>query len=111
MNWYGSAEVRIPRTPIGGGVETNVARLATIRPKRAIKRGDVAVKVLERDSAGRIINVRKERFDITHGFVEDIIYGPAPKIKGGMPIGPKPGNKYAALYAQKGVCAKVVPRN
>lgn len=113
--WYGSDIVRIPRTKVSEGPfpTTIYGRTMAIRGKRAVKRGDTAVKVLEVDKNlnNRVIGVRKERFDITHGFIEDIIYGPVPKIKTGMPIGPKPGNKYAALYAQKGVCADVLEKN
>lgn len=101
--------MRIPRTRTETG-DTNMGYTMAIRQKRIVRRGDVAVKIVERSDEGRIIGLRKERFDITEGFVDDIIYGPAPKIKGAMPIGPKPGNKYAALYAQKGVCAKIVTR-
>jgi len=39
------------------------------------------------------------------------VSGDSIKIKGLMPIGPKPGNKYAALYAQKGVNVRIILRN
>lgn len=110
-NWYGPVMARIPRIRTGN-TYTNMGMLTTIRPKRPIIRNEVAVRVLERDKkTGRVIDVHKERFDITYGVIEGIKYGTNVKIKGAMPIGPKPGNKYAALYAQKAVCAKIIPRD
>lgn len=111
-NWYGPGIVRISRTRDSQGISTNTGRLVTIRMKRSIKRGDTAIKVLQTESiTNRIIGIEKERFEITEGYIDDITYGAPTKIRCAMPIGPKVGNKYAALYAQKGVCAKIIPAN
>jgi DNA-directed RNA polymerase beta subunit len=112
--WKGPVRAKIPRT-IMDDKEHIEGWLATIRPRTAIKRNEVAVKILERSTASQgssILRIQKEKFDITHGFITGIIRSSSGvKIRGAMPIGPKPGNKYAALYAQKNVCAAVLPMN
>lgn len=110
--YKGPVRTVIPRTILGNSEHVN-GQLITIRPRASIKRNEVAIKILERDSdamGGKIKSIQKERFDITYGYITGITRGAGGiKIRGAMPIGPKPGNKYAALYAQKNVCANVLP--
>lgn len=104
-NYYIPVKARVPR--IKGGEGGNMAHLLTIRERRRIKRGDTAVKIVVREN-DKIIGTEKEKFDITYGFIENINYGINTKIKGAMPINCDPGNKFAALHAQKGVNAKII---
>lgn len=110
--WFIGSRERISRVfgTIGGQyMDTNIGRMVAVRGKREIERNEAAIKTLEVDSTGRIIGTHKERFDITYGTIESTHYGDNIKIKGRMPIGPKQGNKYAAMYAQKGVCSEIIP--
>lgn len=114
---YAMGIVPIPRTLFPGtAVPTRQGIPVAIRPRRSITRGDVAIKLMKRrgiSSESEVIDPHgeKERFEITHGVVDGIERGTPLKIRSTMPIGPKPGNKYAALYAQKSVIARVAPDN
>lgn len=115
--WYGSSPAQpIPRTQLPGMLTaTRTGRPVAIHPRRQVKRGDTAIKRMPRkepsnpDSEVIDLKGEKERFEITHGIVDGIVRGDPMKIRSSMPIGPKPGNKYAALYAQKSVVARVAP--
>lgn len=105
--YYYAAKSNVPRITNNS---STIAQLMTIRKKRYVKRGDTAMKILERDKdTNDIIKIKKEKFEITYGTVEDIITDAGVRIKSKMPLFIKPGNKYAAPYAQKSVCARIVP--
>ena len=111
--WYGGAKSRVPRyytMEDNEVVSKVVAQLMTIRPKREVKRMQVAIKVLRRDTKDKIIGVDKERFDVTYGTIEGIYRLGGVKIKTAMPLFPKVGNKYEAAHAQKSVAAKIKPK-
>lgn len=108
--WHGPVEGKIPRTLNGTVDGTTRGQLLVLYPRRKIVRGDVAIRVVERDMDG-ITGTHTERFDITYGYIDGIDIGDTIRIKGAMPIGPKPGNKYAALYAQKNINAGIIPRD
>lgn len=114
-SWYGQEIVDIPKTYIPGSDKyTRRGRPSTIRPRRNVKRGEVAMRIIRRKTKAphsEIVDEDKERFEITYGKVDGIERGIPTKIKGSMPLGPKPGNKYAALYAQKGVLVRIVPND
>lgn len=107
--YYGppSAPVSLYHT-LAKTTSTN-AELFYIYRKREVKRGDNAIKTIHHTSG--IYNIQKEKFEITFGTMEGIGGYGTIKIKAGMPIYPKVGNKYAALYSQKSVCARIVPDN
>lgn len=79
-----------------------------IMRRRQIKRGDAAIKLIERNKES-IVGIRKEKFSVTFGIIERIQKGTIVKIRVAMPILPEPGNKYASLHAQKSVCARIIP--
>lgn len=89
----------------------NIGRPVAIVKRREVKRGDIALKVLEKNINNVIVNVKKEKFSVTFGTILKISRGVNTRIAVAMPIKPEPGNKYAALHAQKGVCAKIIPSN
>jgi len=114
--WYAmKSNMPIPKTQLPGMTKyTRVGNPVGIRPRRAITRGDIAVKIVRRRDTtinSEVIDPKgeKDRFEITHGYVDGIIHGTPIKLRSAMPIEPKPGNKYAALYAQKSVIARIVP--
>lgn len=116
--WYASSEGQpIPRTQLPGMLmPTRSGRTATIRPRRPANRGDTAIKIMKRKDGtfdSEVINPKgeKDRFEITHGVVDGIGRGTPMKIRSSMPIDIKPGNKYAALYAQKSVVAYIAPNS
>ncbi len=102
--WHGPVEAVVPRIIDGD----NMGTLDIIYPRRRIIRGDVATMLIERSDTG-ISEIQKERFDITYGYIDGIERGSSIRIKGAMPIGPKAGNKYAALYAQKNINVGIIP--
>lgn len=114
-NWHTMEVVSVPKSlPIGGidfvtrGVPMGIA------PRRAIERGDTAMKKLVRDSemSDSLFVDNKgitEKFEISFGVVDGVVKGAQTKIRCAMPLQAKVGNKYAALYAQKSVIARIVP--
>lgn len=77
--------------------------------KRLIKRGDAAVKFIDR-AVDSSIYIKDETFDITSGTIETIHnMDSLVKIKTSMNVFPEPGNKYCFFYSQKGVNARIVP--
>lgn len=116
INWYAMKSVPIPRTQLPGMINpTRTGTPIAIRPRRQIQRGDTAIKKMTRkepsnpDSEVLDVKGERERFEITHGYIDGIERGTPIKVRSAMPIGPKPGNKYAALYAQKSVIARISP--
>lgn len=103
--------VRILNTP---GTVTRQGIPVGIRPRRHVKRGDTAIKIMK-----RVIDVplseavshkgEREKFEITFGYLDGIHPGTITKIRSNMPIGVKPGNKYTIFHAQKSVVAKILP--
>lgn len=108
--WYGPVSASIPRTIDGSNEGAVIGQLRVLYPRRRITRGDTAMKLVERE-LNTILGVQKEKFDITYGFIDGIERGSTIRIKGAMPIGPKAGNKYAALYAQKNINVGIIPRD
>ena len=105
-NWYVSrSDMPVPRSKSS---YPDKGMTVAIMKRRTVKRGDVAIKVIERNG-DTITKVKKEKFSVTFGVIEAIERGPIVKIRIAMPILPEPGNKYASLYAQKSVCARVLP--
>lgn len=114
--WYmSSPDLPIPKTLLPDGTITREGQPVAIRPRRAIVRGDTAIKMMARrsgsDPNSEVLDPRgeREKFEITHGFVDKIQRSTPIKIRSTMPINPIPGNKFAALYAQKGVIGRVIP--
>lgn len=111
--WYRSSTAPIPRTQLPGmNIPTRTGRPVTIRPRRAVQRGDVAIKIIRRRDGtpdSEVIDPKgeRERFEITYGVVDGIERGTPMKIRASMPIGITPGNKYAVLYAQKSIIARI----
>lgn len=107
--------VPIPRTRLPDmDVPTRMGVPVAIRPRRRVSRGDIATKIVRRRDTtpdAEVLDPRgdRDRFEITHGVVDGIERASITKIRSSMPIGPKPGNKYAALYAQKSVIARIAP--
>lgn len=107
--WYGPKRVSVPRLT---KQSMNVGRTSVIMRRRWVVHGDVATIALKMDSkTHKILLVDKEYFSVAKGHIYSIQRGSIVKIKVGMPIGPKVGNKYAALYAQKSICSLIIPRN
>lgn len=107
--------VPIPRTQLPGmNIPTRTGVPIALRPRRHIVRGDVATKIVKRRDGtpdAEVLDPKgdRDRFEITYGIVDGIERGSIIKLRSSMPIGPKPGNKYAALYAQKSVIARIAP--
>lgn len=103
-----------PRAPVSKYIglsksEESTAMLAYIYKKREVHRGEIAIKTVK--YTDNVYTLQKEKFEITYGTIDKIGGESTLKIKCGMPIYPKVGNKYAALYSQKSVCARIVPDN
>lgn len=106
-DYYGPAVAPVPMYKSITGRKELRAELGYIYNKRHIKRGDIAIKTLRK--VLDTYEIEKEKFELTEGTIESIGGGNTTKIKTAMPIYPKVGNKYAALYSQKSVCARIVP--
>lgn len=116
--WHrmGSAPIPAVRVLNISGKVIRTGMPVGIRPRRTIKRGDTAIKVMK-----RVVDVplseaishkgEREKFEITFGYLDGIHPGTVTKIRSNMPIGVKPGNKYTIFHAQKSVVAKILPDN